>query len=196
GETLHDEALAAEESGAQLLLEEHRQLHGGLRRQEAALLENDFPARGDGEGADTAGEAGGKGNHAGAALGGVAVLEQSLAGKHPAQCVAQAAAGGGLRVHVGAHPAHAAPLSDHGLAAAELTDDDREGSSLNGIFHTMRSSLLIDQGHTTCSIQGEKFFVDRILEFLTRIGKNLTLRPSSCQTGETCYTETKYASMG
>ena len=50
GEALHDETLATEKAGTQLLLEEYRQLHCGFCRQEAALLQDDLPARRDGEG--------------------------------------------------------------------------------------------------------------------------------------------------
>ena len=50
GELLHDEALAAEDAGPYLLLEEHGQLHPRLAGQEAALLDDQLPAGGDVEG--------------------------------------------------------------------------------------------------------------------------------------------------
>lgn len=142
GELLHDEPLAAEEAGAQLLLEEDGQLDARLAGQEAALLHHQLPARADVKGPDAAGEAGGKGDQPLAALGGVAVLEDGVAGEHPAQGLPQPAVGAGLHLHVGSHPAHAAPLGNHGLAGLQLADHHRQRGALDLIFHGVLLSLL------------------------------------------------------
>ena len=143
GELLHDEALAAEEAGPCLLLEEDRHLHPLLRGQKAGLLDHDGPVGGDLHRPDGAGEAGGKSDHAGAALGGVDVLEEGLAGEHPAEGLAQAAAGVGAHLHVGAHPNHGALLCDHGLSALQVTDDHRHGLANNVVLHVMRLLILL-----------------------------------------------------
>ena len=141
GEFLHDEALAAEEAGAQLLLEKDGQLDALLAGQEAALLHHQLPARADVKGPDAAGEAGGKGDQPLAALGGVPVLEDGVAGEHPPKGLPQAAVGAGLHLHVGGHPAHAAPLGDHGLAGLQLADHHRQRGALDLIFHGVLLSL-------------------------------------------------------
>lgn len=96
-----------EEAGAQLLLEKDGQLDARLAGQEAALLHHQLPARTDVKGPDAAREAGGKGDQSLAALGGVAVLEDGVAGEHPPKRLPQTAVGAGLHLHVGGHPAHA-----------------------------------------------------------------------------------------
>ena len=142
GELLHDEALAAEEAGAQLLLEKDGQLDARLAGQEAALLHHQLPARTDVKGPDAAREAGGKGDQSLAALGGVAVLENGVAGEHPPKRLPQTAVGAGLHLHVGGHPAHAPPLGEHGLAGLQLADHHRQRCSLDLIFHGVLLSLL------------------------------------------------------
>ena len=135
GELLENEALAAEEARAELLLEEDRELDAGLAREEPALLHDQFSAGGDLKGTDIAREARSKSDQTRAALGGVAVLEHRLACKHAAEGLANAAARGGLHLHVGAHPAHAAALGDHRFLRVQIADDDRQGRAFNGVFH-------------------------------------------------------------
>lgn len=99
-ELLHNEALAAEKAHHPPLLEEDGQLHPQLRAQKARLLDHDGPVRGDLHRPDGAGKAGGKGDHP-LALGGVDILKDALPGKEPSDSRADAAAAGGLHVHVG-----------------------------------------------------------------------------------------------
>lgn len=134
GELLHDEALAAEKAHHALALEEDGKLHALLRRQKGGLLADDGLIGGDLHGADGAGEAGGKGDQAGAAPGGIDVLENIFAGEHAAKGLAKAA-GGGLHVHVGAHPDHGAAFGNHGFACVQLADDHGGRVTLNVVFH-------------------------------------------------------------
>ena len=85
---------------------------------------HDGTVGGDLNGKDRAGEAGGKGDHAGASHGGVAVLKQCLACEHTAKGLADAAVGGGFHLHVGAHPAHTATLGDHLFTGVQIADDN------------------------------------------------------------------------
>ena len=140
GELLHNEALAAEEARPQLLLEEHGQLHPLLRSQEGGLLAHNGLPRPDLHRPDVPGEAGRKSDHARPALGGVEVLEHSFPGEHPAEGLAQAAPGGGLHLHIGAHPHHGALLRNHGLSGVQIADHHRHGLALDLIVH--RDTLL------------------------------------------------------
>ena len=117
------------------LLEVDGEVHRGLSREKTTLLHDQLLSGADLKGTDGAGEAGGKRDQSRAALGGVAVQKQGIAGKHAPQRLSQSSAGGGLHLHVGGHPAHAAPLGDHRLARLQLADRHRQRSALNLKFH-------------------------------------------------------------
>ena len=134
-DALEDEALAAEQAAAQLLLEVDGQLHAGFAGQKRALLEDQLLAGSDLKSLHRAGKTGCEGDHARAALGGIDVLEHLLAGEHTSQRTAKSAVGGGLHLHVRGHPRHAAALGDHSLTGRELTDDDGKGLALDLILH-------------------------------------------------------------
>ena len=133
-DALHDEALAAKQACAELLVEEDVQVDTALRGQEGALLKHPFLAGGNLDGHDLAREAGAKGNHARATLCGVDVLEHALTGEGLGEHLADAAALG-LHLHVGGHPGHGALFGDHGLAGCQLADDDGERTTLDLVLH-------------------------------------------------------------
>ena len=136
GELLHDEALAAEETGADFFLEVDGEIHAGRRGKKRALLRDNGHIRRDLHGADRAREAGGKGDHSGAALGGIGVLEKALAAEHPAERLAETA-GFRFHAHVGAHPHHGAALGDHALARFQMADDNGHRLALNVVLHVV-----------------------------------------------------------
>ena len=78
GELLHDEAFAAEEAGADLFLEEDRQLHAARGGKEGGFLHDDGAVGRVLYGADRTGKAGAEGDGAAPASGGVDVLENPL----------------------------------------------------------------------------------------------------------------------
>ena len=136
GELLHDEALAAEETGADFFLEVDGEIHAGRRGEKRALLRDNGHVRRDLHGTDRAREAGGKGDHAGAALGGIGILEKALAAEHPAKRFSKSA-GLCLHAHVGAHPHHGAALGDHALARFQMADDNGHRLALNVVLHVV-----------------------------------------------------------
>ena len=141
-ELLHDEALAAEEAGADSLLEEDGELYARFSGKEAPLLHDNAVGGGDVEGDDGAGEAGGEGDNALTALRGVDVLEHRLAAEHSAECLADTAVGACFHEHVGAHPAHRAALGDHLFTRLKCAGDDRQRGSYDFISHKTYLTLI------------------------------------------------------
>ena len=131
---MHDEALAAEESGAQLLVEVRGQLHTRLGGQEGCLLQDDLIAWPDLQRQDLPWETGAEGNEGVAAAGGVDVLEHALAGEGLGEHLPHAAAGG-LHLHVGTHPDHGAFFGDHLFAVVELADHHGECAAFDLVLH-------------------------------------------------------------
>ena len=142
GKSLHDEALTTKEAGAEPLVEVDGQLHAGLRCQKRALLDDHLLSGCDIEYLDLTGERRGECDHAGAAPGGVMVLEHALAGKglgeHPSKTAAV-----GLHLHVGAHPGHGTPFGDHLLTIFQIANDNGKAPTLDFISHNPASILIL-----------------------------------------------------
>lgn len=130
---LHDEALAADEAGAQLLLQVDGEFHAEGGAEEGRLLTDDALAGAKLPGDDAAGEGGGEGD-LGGALGRVVAQEQALTGEHPAEGLAGAAAFR-LGQDGASGPGASADLADDGLAGVELDHDGRQAAAHDGILH-------------------------------------------------------------
>ena len=136
GEFLHDEALAAEEAGAEFFAKVHGEGDAGLSEHEGVFLADDALAFGEFEGEDGAGELRGEGDESFFLRRGIGGEEERFAGDHAAQAFEHAALGGGVHFHVGGHPGHAAGFGVYGFSGFEPNVDGLHGGSANFILHS------------------------------------------------------------
>ena len=134
GEALHDEAFSAEESDAKLFLEKDGLLDIPEGCQVSAFLHDKVLPGFDFDGEDLPDKVTGKSDKA-AAVGDIFVDEGMLAGEHPAEELADSAAGGGLHLHVRTHPGHSAGLALDFFSVVQVHHQNREGFIFNFIIH-------------------------------------------------------------
>ena len=137
---LEEEAVAAEDAGAQGLLEADAELHAGGGAEEAVAVDEVLVAVADLDGDDMAGNAGGEGDLAGAADGAVLGHEEGAAAGDALDGAEEASAAGHLGVggHLDGrgHPGEFAGLGDDGVVGSEQELEDRHGGSNNPMFHS------------------------------------------------------------
>ena len=136
---MQEEAVAAEDAGAEGLLEADAELDAGGGAEEAVTVDEVLVAGADVDGNDVAGDAGGEGDLAGGADGAVLGHEERAAAGDASDGSEESAAAGVLGVggHLdgGGHPGELAGLGDDGVVGAEGELEDGHGGAEDAVLH-------------------------------------------------------------
>ena len=143
--TLTDEARQEE-------LEENGQIHTLFRCKESGFLHDHFIARPYFPRADLPREAGGERDHAVSVHGRITVLEECLAGEHPAKRLPDPSVRRRLHLHIRRHPAHGSPLCYHGFPVFQIADHYRKFFAFDLVFHMLLLSPELSSGQLQTDI--------------------------------------------
>ena len=137
------EAVAAEDAGAEGLLEADAEVDAGGGAEEAVAVDEVLVAVADGDGDDVAGDAGGEGDFAGGSEGAVLGHEEGAAAGDALDGAEESAAAGELGVggHLdgGGHPGELAGFGDDGVVVVEGELEDGHGGAGDAVIHAEAS---------------------------------------------------------
>ncbi len=134
GDLLHDEALAAEQTGADLSLEEDGHTYALCGAQKSLFLADDALTGGQLPGDNGAGEGRGERDFR-RAFCSVMAHEKAFAGKHTANALSDAAGRLCLGFNCTLGPGASADLADHGLAGLQIDHSNGQRTAFDFITH-------------------------------------------------------------
>ena len=139
GDPLEEESVAAEDAGAEGLLEADADGDAVCGAEEAVAVEHVLLAGADGDGHDVAGNLGGEGDLAGVLHGAILGHEQAAAAgdalKHAEDAAAATHLGVGGHLDGCGHPGKLAAFREDAFVRVKLNVEDGHGGALNTCLH-------------------------------------------------------------
>lgn len=157
GDLLEEEAVAAEDSGSERLLEAYAEDDARGGAEEAVAMHEVIVTSTDLDRNDVAGDAGGEGDGSGRSVSAVLGHEESSTAcdtlEDPEETTAPGVLGVGGHLDGLAHPGELAGLGDHGIIVIERELEDGHGSTDDTMLHELSRDSWVGGTPRTKSVQ-------------------------------------------